>query len=362
MRRAREDGFKRLSLSVEPENPSIALYEKFGFARSGSGTARPRWSPTWRTRSQTLGAVRSRPACANTSRSGASAASGAPARSRSRGGRSRRSSGPAPIACPIRSTMPFDSPSGRPASRVAKLLSSSGCVRGSSRVGSVPWTPEADDDRRRSVVRSADSAPAVEGSRFRVGEDERARAASDGEKSRCAITSPSSLEHGWSRGSGSISRGRLLHAVCRRRRRLGGHVHRREEVREEADVSDATPRELRRPAAACARNGGAPVAGRAFGPGGGEHRARVVEDDQHLRVGAHAPFALLRERRLRGREAEQRERTGERERPATAAPRAREPENAAETLPAAPASATASGTSPTRPARRRRRRKLDRHQ
>ena len=35
MERAREDGFDRLSLSVEPDNPSIALYEKFGFRRVG---------------------------------------------------------------------------------------------------------------------------------------------------------------------------------------------------------------------------------------------------------------------------------------------------------------------------------------
>jgi ribosomal protein S18 acetylase RimI-like enzyme len=35
MERAREDGFERLSLSVEPDNPSIALYEKFGFRKVG---------------------------------------------------------------------------------------------------------------------------------------------------------------------------------------------------------------------------------------------------------------------------------------------------------------------------------------
>jgi ribosomal protein S18 acetylase RimI-like enzyme len=35
MQRAREDGFARLSLSVEPDNPSIALYEKFGFRKVG---------------------------------------------------------------------------------------------------------------------------------------------------------------------------------------------------------------------------------------------------------------------------------------------------------------------------------------
>jgi ribosomal protein S18 acetylase RimI-like enzyme len=35
MERARDDGFARLSLSVEPDNPSIALYEKFGFRKVG---------------------------------------------------------------------------------------------------------------------------------------------------------------------------------------------------------------------------------------------------------------------------------------------------------------------------------------
>ena len=35
MDRARDDGFARLSLSVEPDNPSIALYEKFGFRKVG---------------------------------------------------------------------------------------------------------------------------------------------------------------------------------------------------------------------------------------------------------------------------------------------------------------------------------------
>ena len=35
MEHAREEGFKRLSLSVEPDNPSIALYAKFGFRRVG---------------------------------------------------------------------------------------------------------------------------------------------------------------------------------------------------------------------------------------------------------------------------------------------------------------------------------------
>ena len=35
MDRAREDGFDRLSLSVEPDNPSIALYERFGFRKVG---------------------------------------------------------------------------------------------------------------------------------------------------------------------------------------------------------------------------------------------------------------------------------------------------------------------------------------
>jgi ribosomal protein S18 acetylase RimI-like enzyme len=29
--RAREDGFRRLSLSVENDNPAIGLYESFGF-------------------------------------------------------------------------------------------------------------------------------------------------------------------------------------------------------------------------------------------------------------------------------------------------------------------------------------------
>ena len=35
MDRARDDGFARLSLSVEPDNPSIALYETFGFRKVG---------------------------------------------------------------------------------------------------------------------------------------------------------------------------------------------------------------------------------------------------------------------------------------------------------------------------------------
>jgi ribosomal protein S18 acetylase RimI-like enzyme len=35
IKRAREDGFKALSLSVEPDNPSLALYEKFGFQKVG---------------------------------------------------------------------------------------------------------------------------------------------------------------------------------------------------------------------------------------------------------------------------------------------------------------------------------------
>jgi ribosomal protein S18 acetylase RimI-like enzyme len=33
--RARKDGFERLSLSVEPENPALHLYERLGFRRVG---------------------------------------------------------------------------------------------------------------------------------------------------------------------------------------------------------------------------------------------------------------------------------------------------------------------------------------
>jgi ribosomal protein S18 acetylase RimI-like enzyme len=35
IKRAREDGYKSLSLSVEPDNPSLALYERFGFHKVG---------------------------------------------------------------------------------------------------------------------------------------------------------------------------------------------------------------------------------------------------------------------------------------------------------------------------------------
>ena len=35
MRRASEAGFKRLCLSVEPDNPSLALYETCGFRKVG---------------------------------------------------------------------------------------------------------------------------------------------------------------------------------------------------------------------------------------------------------------------------------------------------------------------------------------
>jgi ribosomal protein S18 acetylase RimI-like enzyme len=35
MKRAREDGFGALSLSVEPENPALPLYERFGFRKVG---------------------------------------------------------------------------------------------------------------------------------------------------------------------------------------------------------------------------------------------------------------------------------------------------------------------------------------
>jgi ribosomal protein S18 acetylase RimI-like enzyme len=31
--RARQDGFRRLSLSVENDNPAIGLYESFGFEK-----------------------------------------------------------------------------------------------------------------------------------------------------------------------------------------------------------------------------------------------------------------------------------------------------------------------------------------
>ena len=33
--RAREDGFAAVSLSVEPDNPALHLYEKHGFAKVG---------------------------------------------------------------------------------------------------------------------------------------------------------------------------------------------------------------------------------------------------------------------------------------------------------------------------------------
>jgi GNAT superfamily N-acetyltransferase len=33
--RARQEGYKSLSLSVEPDNPSLALYERFGFRKVG---------------------------------------------------------------------------------------------------------------------------------------------------------------------------------------------------------------------------------------------------------------------------------------------------------------------------------------
>ena len=35
MKRAREDRFKALSLSVEPDNPALPLYERFGFRKVG---------------------------------------------------------------------------------------------------------------------------------------------------------------------------------------------------------------------------------------------------------------------------------------------------------------------------------------
>lgn len=35
LERAREEGYNALSLSVEPDNPSLALYERFGFRKVG---------------------------------------------------------------------------------------------------------------------------------------------------------------------------------------------------------------------------------------------------------------------------------------------------------------------------------------
>jgi GNAT superfamily N-acetyltransferase len=35
LKRAKEDGFKALSLSVEPDNPALRLYEKYGFRKVG---------------------------------------------------------------------------------------------------------------------------------------------------------------------------------------------------------------------------------------------------------------------------------------------------------------------------------------
>jgi ribosomal protein S18 acetylase RimI-like enzyme len=35
IKRAREEGYGGLSLSVEPDNPSLPLYERFGFKKVG---------------------------------------------------------------------------------------------------------------------------------------------------------------------------------------------------------------------------------------------------------------------------------------------------------------------------------------
>ena len=44
--RAREDGFRRLSLSVENDNPAIGLYESYGFRTVDKRGNRRPWSPS----------------------------------------------------------------------------------------------------------------------------------------------------------------------------------------------------------------------------------------------------------------------------------------------------------------------------